>query len=666
MKNLLYGVSISLLLLTFCTPRIHVPDTASWYTTAFTDSLPKISLSGRTILLDPGHGNLTSGSIGVAGVKESVVNLAVSLQLKRLLEERAATVFLTRDADTTWRWSPNVNARDDLANRCRFRDSLMPDLFISIHHNGSKDGSRNVNGSQVFYAMEDPGASLDLAAYVNREISLLGMGPSYLTSGNYFILRTTPVPSILGEASYLSHPVMEQLLSDSVALSVEAAAYFRGIVRWFASGVPKIASVTIDTAENTITSSIKTDVPLCPSYTAICLDGTQLTGKLLGNRYVAALSGPLANGTHNIVCKAGNSNGNYAPQKKVSLFINRKAHAMFPSWVPLCPGATVRLQVKVVDAYGIAVIDGKEVVADGGDTARTVAGSALLYVKAGAVDTFCVLTCDSICDTVTIRSVQDGAAPVQGFVVATGTALPPTGCILSYEGGEVPADRNGFFSFNPQKKVGDELQVSATAPGFQLVTALLKRGSINRIETVMYADALLFGKKIMVDPEHGGSQSGGISSTGVRASDCNRKIALLVAGFLREYGAQVLFARTDDRTVDTTERVFASENPPADLYLVIRTNSNDTVPYISWYPGSEKGGLLAHSLVDAWNRTTGNMAQRRAQPDYIMQQTRCPAVTIALGSLCTPGKPATAEAIAKTVRDGVVAFYQTGGYDGGD
>jgi N-acetylmuramoyl-L-alanine amidase len=109
-------------------------------------------LSGRTIVIDPGHtGGWTSkwgtqkvpngiggtkpcNSSGTAtngGYSEHAYNLAQAQALAEALEARGATVRLTRTDDSTASADLCVNHRADLANE------LQADVLISIHADGN-------------------------------------------------------------------------------------------------------------------------------------------------------------------------------------------------------------------------------------------------------------------------------------------------------------------------------------------------------------------------------------------------------------------------------------------------------------------------------------------------------------------------------------------------
>ena len=84
--------------------------------------------SGPTIVIDPGHGGEDFGAIGVGGLLEKDMTLAVALALEKLLvTDLKATVRLTRRTDV---FVP-------LAERTNMANDFDADLFISLHGNAS-------------------------------------------------------------------------------------------------------------------------------------------------------------------------------------------------------------------------------------------------------------------------------------------------------------------------------------------------------------------------------------------------------------------------------------------------------------------------------------------------------------------------------------------------
>lgn len=71
-------------------------------------------VAGKKVCIDPGHGGGDPGAVGPTGLKEKDVNLDVALRLKRLLEEFALEVRMTRTSDT----NPSLDQRVGLIYSC--------------------------------------------------------------------------------------------------------------------------------------------------------------------------------------------------------------------------------------------------------------------------------------------------------------------------------------------------------------------------------------------------------------------------------------------------------------------------------------------------------------------------------------------------------------------
>ncbi len=95
------------------------------------------------IVLDPGHGGVDPGAIGVSGIYEKVITLAAARQLKTRLEKTGLyKVVLTRDRDI----SLGLRERREIAHRAQ------ADLFVSLHADSIKNTS--VRGLSVYTLSE--------------------------------------------------------------------------------------------------------------------------------------------------------------------------------------------------------------------------------------------------------------------------------------------------------------------------------------------------------------------------------------------------------------------------------------------------------------------------------------------------------------------------------
>jgi N-acetylmuramoyl-L-alanine amidase len=99
----------------------------------------QLGLGIRRIVLDPGHGGKDSGAIGVGGLKEKDIVLAVARRVAaRLKAKLDCEVIMTRDRDV---FIP-------LEERTAIANTREGDLFISIHANAAP--TRNVRGIETY------------------------------------------------------------------------------------------------------------------------------------------------------------------------------------------------------------------------------------------------------------------------------------------------------------------------------------------------------------------------------------------------------------------------------------------------------------------------------------------------------------------------------------
>ena len=197
------------------------------YMTVIIHNKPQ-TLSGSVILLDPGHGGNDPGALGLSGgVYESNVNYALAYYTKLALEAKGATVYMTRGGDT------NV----ELETRKAMVRSLKPDLFISIHCNGSTD--KNKIGTSVYYYKP---FSFALANGIYNQ--LLGVFKNNLYYGQsdlyddisdgsiyypFSVTRLEDCPSVLIETGYVTNDNECLKLIDASNQQRLAAAIAQGV-----------------------------------------------------------------------------------------------------------------------------------------------------------------------------------------------------------------------------------------------------------------------------------------------------------------------------------------------------------------------------------------------------------------------------------------------------
>ena len=118
---------------------------------------PPARAGGRKIIvLDPGHGGIDSGTVGVNGLMEKDLALAEGLKLMRVLRSRGYTVFMTRENDT---FVP-------LRQRVSIGRTHKADLFIALHADAHPDPS--TTGLSI-YTLSDGRSDREAAALARRE-----------------------------------------------------------------------------------------------------------------------------------------------------------------------------------------------------------------------------------------------------------------------------------------------------------------------------------------------------------------------------------------------------------------------------------------------------------------------------------------------------------------
>ncbi len=185
-------------------------------------------LLGTSIVLDAGHGDQDSGTVGVAGgygPTEKDLNLAVTLVAKEMLEEYGATVHLVREDDTFF----------ELEERRMFTNEVKADLFISLHHNSmaySYD-SNNAMGAEIYYfTKQSENFATALVDNISLETNRNNRGSK---QGYYYVTRVDIAPAVLMEYSFLMNPNEYSLTYSDEA--IYDAAY--GTVKAILESIPE-------------------------------------------------------------------------------------------------------------------------------------------------------------------------------------------------------------------------------------------------------------------------------------------------------------------------------------------------------------------------------------------------------------------------------------------
>lgn len=220
-----------------------------------------------TIAVDAGHGGVDPGTIGIDGIYEKNVTLAMAKELSRELKATGRYhVFMTRKSDVS------VGLRE----RVRRARDAHADLFISLHADSLKDHA--MRGATVYTLRENSSdkEAAELAAKENKADILIGMDLSTESSdvtnilidlaqretmnfstrfanlvipqfhhskvlmtrrshryAGFRVLKAPDVPSVLIELGYLSNHKDERFISSNKGRHVISKAIVHAVDNYF-------------------------------------------------------------------------------------------------------------------------------------------------------------------------------------------------------------------------------------------------------------------------------------------------------------------------------------------------------------------------------------------------------------------------------------------------
>lgn len=176
------------------------------------------SRSKLKIVLDAGHGDPDGGAVGVSGTLEKDINLAIAQKLQEILEGMGAEVIMTREGDSGIYDESAATIRkmkvSDMRKRLDIIKKSGADLFLSIHMNSFSDSS--VNGLHIFYDKNHPDIE-PLAKEIQENISSVTGAAAHTVKTadeKLFLMKQSPIPSVLVECGFLSNPEEEKKLTD--------------------------------------------------------------------------------------------------------------------------------------------------------------------------------------------------------------------------------------------------------------------------------------------------------------------------------------------------------------------------------------------------------------------------------------------------------------------
>lgn len=178
-----------------------------------------------------------------------------------------------------------------------------------------------------------------------------------------------------------------------------------------------------------------------------------------------------------------------------------------------------------------------------------------------------------------------------------------------------------------------------------ILAFLLGRGDETKESIVPGTPGILDGYIIVVDPGHGGANSGAIGYSGkTLEKDNNLPIAIALGELLSQSGAQVVMARDRDAEVALADRVNLASRTGADILVSIHCNwneQNNINGVATYYYAKQGNGNSDETLARLIQKNVS--AELRARDigiieyeHYITSRTSIPSVIVEVGFMSNP------------------------------
>lgn len=196
-----------------------------------------LPISGKTIIIDAGHGSPDGGAVGNSGVLEKDLNLSVATILQKFFESSGTQVLLTRSDDNgIYDVSGSIKNKkvSDIKNREEFIKNSDAQIFVSIHMNKFSDSA--YSGPQVFYSKNNKNSE-NLANCIQKSM-IAALNPKSKrevksADSSIYLLSHTDIPAVLVECGFLSNAEEEKMLKDEKYQRQLAWSVYCGIIDYF-------------------------------------------------------------------------------------------------------------------------------------------------------------------------------------------------------------------------------------------------------------------------------------------------------------------------------------------------------------------------------------------------------------------------------------------------
>ena len=174
------------------------------------------SQASAVYIIDAGHGGADGGAVGIDGVMEKDINLAISEKTALLLPLMGLDAVTTRDRDISIHDPGVTGIRNqkisDLKNRVNMASGYTNPVYISVHLNLFP--VEKYRGAQVFYSTNHPDSKI-LADVLqnNARVFLDGENKRVPKAAkDVYIMERICCPAVIFECGFISNPIDAALL----------------------------------------------------------------------------------------------------------------------------------------------------------------------------------------------------------------------------------------------------------------------------------------------------------------------------------------------------------------------------------------------------------------------------------------------------------------------
>lgn len=178
------------------------------------------SVSGQTIVIDPGHGGNDPGAVA-NGLQEKDVVLDVGQRAADKLRASGANVIMTRSSDQFIA----LEERAAIANRAN------ADIFVSIHANAA--AATSATGTESYHFPTSTNGRRLAANIQNELVSHLGTRDRGVKDANFSVLRNTAMPATLLELGFITNASEAERMKTASFRENAANAIHDGIQVYF-------------------------------------------------------------------------------------------------------------------------------------------------------------------------------------------------------------------------------------------------------------------------------------------------------------------------------------------------------------------------------------------------------------------------------------------------